>query len=142
MSWPIQAHADAFLALLLADGQLTTYDGAVPAPPAVPAKQYALVYLYVETPDGQAEPDKVKLTMNSDVIRLRAYVHCVGETASAARAISGRVRNLALNVTPAVAQRTCFPIRWLEGSPPQRNEETLRLVMDQTDVYGWTSVPG
>jgi hypothetical protein len=138
MSWPIQDHANAFLALLTADGQLTHYDGAVPADPA---GQYALVYFYIETPDGLVAPDKVPLTLNSDVINARVYVHCVGGNAIAARAIAGRVRALVLNVTLTISGRACFPIRWVEGQPPRRDESTGPLVMDQVDVYGWTSVP-
>jgi hypothetical protein len=138
MTWPIQDHATAFLALLATDAQLTTYDGAVPA---TPATQYALVYFYVETPDGLVAPDKVPLTFDSDVINARAYVHCVGSDAIAARAISGRVRARVLNVTLTIANRACFPIRWAEGSPPRRDESTGPLVMDQVDVYGWTSNP-
>lgn len=139
MSWPIQDHANALLALLAADAQLTVYDGAVPDSPAA---QYALVYFYVETPDGLTAPDKVPLTFNSDVITAHVYVHCVGGNAVAARAISGRVRSLLQNVTLTIASRSCFPIRWVEGSPPQRDESTGPLVMDLVDVYGWTSVPG
>lgn len=142
MSWPVQDHADAVLALLAADAQLTVYDGAVPRPPAVAAVRYALVYLYAETPGADAEPDKVRLSMNSDVIHMRINVHCVGESAMAARAISGRVRFRLQNVIPAVTGRTCFPIEWVDGQAPQRNEEVLSLSMDQVDVYSLKTVPG
>jgi hypothetical protein len=145
MSWPIQDLADAFLALLRSapgSPSLTVYDGQVDddAPPA-----FVVVYLYIETPDGLAAPDAVPLTLDSDVIDVRAYVHCVGgapEASRAARAVAGRVRSAVLNKVLTVPGRTCFPIRWREGSPPQRNEEIPgRVVFDQTDVYGWRSVP-
>lgn len=142
MSWPIQDHANAVLALLAADGLLTTYDGRVPDPPAVPAKQYVLVYMSASTPDGTAEPDKVPLSGDSDVLDLSIVCHCVGGDATAARAISGRVRALLLNVRVVISGRACFPIRWREGQPPQRDETTGRLVMDQVDVYGLKTVPG
>jgi hypothetical protein len=138
VTWPVQDHANAFLALLRTDAQLVTYDGAVPK---TPATQYALIYIYIETPDGLAEPDKVPLTFDSDAINARVYVHCVGADAAAARAVAGRVRATVLNKTLTIANRSCFPIRWREGQPPQRNEETGVLVMDQVDVYGWSSVP-
>lgn len=141
MSWAIQAHADAFLAqLATAAGSpaLVVCDGQVPDGTLPP---YALVYFYIETPDGLVAPDKVPLTFDSDVIDARAYVHCVGSNAVAARAVAGRVRSAVLNVTLSIAGRSCFPIRWREGQPPQRNEETGVLVMDLVDVYGWTSVP-
>lgn len=141
MSLTIQDHADAFR-ILLSDAPgipaLLGLDGVVP-PGTVPP--YALVYFYVETPDGLTVPDKVPLTFNSDVIEAWAYVHCVGQNAVAARAVSGRVRAAVLNRTPSVVGRTCFPIRWKSGSPPQRDESLGPLVMDQVDVYGWTSVP-
>lgn len=145
MSWPVQDHADAFLALARAAAgspALTVYDGAVPNGPA-PA--YALVYFYIETPDGLTAPDAVPFTLDSDVIDARAYVHCIGadpEAARAARGVAGRVRAAVLNRTLTIAGRSCFPIRWREGQPPQRNEEVPgTVVFDQVDVYGWRSVP-
>ena len=138
MSWPVQDLANAVLALLGEDTQLTTYDGAVPDSPAA---QYALVYLYIETPDGLTVPGQLSLTLASTTINLRAYVHCVGGNAMSARAISGRVRAALLDVTPIVAGRSCSPIRWLEGQPPSRDEETGAVVFDQVDVYGFWSVP-
>lgn len=145
MSWPVQDHADAFLALLRAASgspSLAVYDGVVPDSPE-PA--YALVYIYIETPDGLMAPDAVSLTLNSEVIDARAYVHCVGgdpEAPRAARGVAGRVRNAVHNRTLTIPNRSCFPVRWMEGSPPQRNEEIPgRTVFDQVDVYGWRSVP-
>lgn len=147
MTWPIQDHADAFLALLAAAPPtspapaLAVYDGKVPD---VAAPAYALVYFLIQTPDGLAAPDAVNLNFDSDVIDVWAYVHCVGgdpQGARAARAVAGRVRSAVLNKTLTVANRTCFPIRWREGQPPQRNEETGPGVFDQVDVYGFRSVP-
>jgi len=145
VSWPIQDHVDAFLALARAAAgspALTVYDGEVPDDPA-PA--FALVYFFIETPNGLAAPDAVPLTFDSDVIDARSYVHCVGgepEAARAARAVAGRVRAAVLNKTLIIAGRACFPVRWMEGQPPRRNEEIPgRTVFDQVDVYGWRSVP-
>jgi hypothetical protein len=145
VTWPIQDEADAFLALLAAASgspALAVYDGSVPDSPE-PA--YALVYFYIETPDGEAAPDAVSLNFDSDVIDAWAYVHCVGsqpQAARAARAVSGRVRAAVLNKTLTVANRSCFPIRWREGQSPIRDETTGLVVFDQIDVYGWRSVPG
>lgn len=146
MSWPIQDHADAFLAALAAASgspSLAVYDGRVPdgAEPA-----YALVYFAIGTPDGLAAPDAVSLHADSDVIDARAIVHSVGsdpQGARAARAVAGRVRAALLNKTLTVTGRSCAPIRWIEGQPPQRFEEVPGSpVFDQVDVYGWRSVPG
>lgn len=137
MSWPIQDLANALLAVLQADSALTVYDGKVTGT----AKHYALVYFFIETPDGLTAPDAVPLTFDSDVIDAWAYVHCVGENAVGARGVSGRVRAALLNRRLTVAGRECFPIRWREGSAPRRDEETGPLVMDQVDVYSFRSVP-
>jgi hypothetical protein len=140
----IQDHADAFLALLrtaAGSPSLVVFDGEVDSGATAP---YALVYLAFETPDGAVEPGKVDLTFNSDVINARAYVHCVGadpQAARAARAVASRVRATVLNKTLTITGRSCFPIRWLEGQPPQRDEDTGPTVMDLVDVYGWTTVP-
>lgn len=138
----IQAHVNAVLALLDADNTappLVVLDGVVTAGIAPP---YVLVYVTVGTPDGEMTPDKVSLTLDSDVIDLRAYCHCVGGNAAASRAVATRVRTALLNITPTVTGRSCFPIRWREGQPPQRDETTGTTVMDLVDVYGFTSVPG
>lgn len=146
MSWPVQDHADAFLALARSSPgspSLTVYDGTVPAGAVAP---YALVYFYIETPDGLLAPDKISLTLASTAVNCRAYVHAVGdvpEAPRAARAVAGRFRAAVLDKTLSVAGWTCFPVRWLEGQPPRRNEEIPgSTVFDQVDVYGWTAVPG
>jgi hypothetical protein len=137
VSWPVQDLADAFLAQLRTDASLPVFDGKVTGTPA----KYALVYFYIETPDGLAAPDAVPLTFDSDVIDAFAYVHCVGGDATGARAVSGRVRNAVLNRRLTVSGRDCNPIRWSQGSPPRRDEETGPLVMDQVDVYTFRSIP-
>jgi hypothetical protein len=150
VSWPINDLADAFFTLLRAapgSPALAVYDGEVPDSPA-PA--FALVYFYIETPDGLMAPDAVPLTLDSEVIDARAYVQCVGssaktttgEAAKSARAVAGRVRSQLLNKTLVVPDRSCFPIRWLEGTSPQRDEDIPGwTVFNQRDVYGWRSVP-
>lgn len=145
MTWPIQDHADAFLALLAAapgSPSLVVFDGKVDSTTVPP---YALVYFAIETPDGLVAPDAVSLHADSDVIDARAIVHCVGgdpQAARAARAVAGRVRSAVLNKRLTITGRDCSPIRWREGQPPQRNEEIPgSAVFDQVDVYGWRSVP-
>jgi hypothetical protein len=137
----VQAHANAVLGLLVPPSVPATtavLDGAVPDGTAKP---YLLVYMYLITPDGLQAPDAVSLNFDSDVADFRIYCHCVGDNAVAARAVSDQARLALLNVTPSVASRSCFPIRWHEGNPPQRDEGTGLLVMDQVDVYGFRSIP-
>jgi hypothetical protein len=145
-TWPVQDLADAFLVqLATASGgppNLAVYDGAVPDSPAV---AYALVYFYIETPDGLQAPDASSMVFDSRAIDAVAYVHCVGgepQAARAARAVAGRVRSALLDVTLTIPGWSCFPIRWREGQPPQRNEDTGRTVFDQVDVYVFRAIPG
>lgn len=134
----IQDHADAGLDLLRADSLLTVYDGKVTGT----ADHYVIVYSFRLRPDGLTAPDKIPLSGQSIAVDMRMYCHCVGTTASAARAIQGRVEARLLDVTPTVAGRMCGPIRLLDGLQGQRSEETLTSVFDNVDVYGWGSVPG
>lgn len=135
----IQDHASAYLDRLRGDPELTVYDGAVPKG-AVPP--YLLVYLTFSTPDAEMSPDKVPLTFDSNVGEARAYCHCVGANGVAARAVGQRVLTRLQNWRPVIGGRDCSPVRWQEGQPAQRDETTGVLVMDQVDVYGFTSVPG
>jgi hypothetical protein len=136
----VEAHFQAFFALLQADATLNPYDGLVPT---APAARYSLVYFYVETPDGLQAPDAVNLTGDSDVIDAWAYIHSCGTTPASARAQSDRVRTAVLNRKLTIAGRgDCFPIRWREGQPPRRDEDVPGApVFDQVDVYSWRSLP-
>lgn len=136
MAWVEQAHADAILGLLTADTGLVVYDGKVPDKPAVPAKQYVLVYLSTTTPEGTS------LTSDQDLAVTRAYCHCVGPDAKAARAIAGRVAARLLNARTTITNRVTLPIRDDDsGGPPDRDETTGVLVMDQVSVYRLESLP-
>lgn len=146
MTWPVQDHCDAFLALARAatgSPSLVVLDGMVASGMTPP---YALVYFAIETPDGLTVPDWLSLTLASTAINARAIVHSVGaepEAPRAARAVAGRVRAAVLDQTLTVAGWSCNPIRWLEGMPPQRNEDVPgSAVFDQVDVYGWTATSG
>lgn len=137
MAWVEQAHADAILSLLAAappvSPALIVHDGKVPEGAEPP---YALVYITTTTPTGTS------LTNDQDRAVSRAYVHCVGADAKAARAVAGRVDAALLNVKPTITGRVCWPIRDDDsGSPPDRDETTGVLVMDQISVYRLESVP-
>lgn len=137
----IQLHADAILALLASAPPappfepLTIYDGALPKNEPV-ADLYALVYLSMSTPEGSG------LNGVSDRALMTATVHSVGSTAGTARIVAQRVRGALLDVVPTVPGRTCYQIRHADGGgPPQRDETTGVLVMDQVDVYELETVP-
>jgi hypothetical protein len=133
----IDEHAAAVLALLNAvtSPALTVYDGKVPSGIDPKTTPYVLVYFASGRPD---------LTFDSATytFQLRATCHSVGGNAQAARMVADRVATALLDVTPTVSGRSCFPIRWEEGFPPQRDESTGQTVMDQVDVYAFMSVPG
>lgn len=140
MAWIEQAHADAILALLEAapggPPALVIYDGKVPDKPAVAAKRYVLVYFVTSRPDGSS------LTADQDIAITRAYCHCVGETAAAARAVSGIVAAALVGAEVSIAGRVCWPIRDDDSSaPPRRDESTGVQVMDAVSVYRLKSVP-
>lgn len=129
----IREHADALLTL--ARVTLTVHDG--PAPDnAVPP--YVVVYFADSDPElAESRP----LTGASQRHMLRAYAHCVGENATAARAVADKLRTAWLDKTPAVAGRTCFPIRREDGLPADPDNSTGSLIVDQVEVYRAESVP-
>lgn len=134
----IQAHANAVIALLDADNTapaLVIHDGKVPNG-AVPP--YVLVYFDDTDPDVTESRDQTGVSQR---YVLRAITHSVGTTASSSRAIAQRVRAALLDVIPAVAGRSCWPIRREEGQPTIRDETTLAASFDSVSTYRVESVP-
>lgn len=134
----LQDHADAVLGLLRADSLLTVYDGQVTGT----ADHYVLVYTFRNLLGADLAPDKTALTGDTSTVDMRFYCHCVGSDAVSARAVQARVQAALLDVTPTVAGRACFPVRWVEGTQAEHDEETLSLVVANVDVYSLVSVPG
>ena len=133
--------AESVLDLMRAVPDLTVCDGVVSKAVTAP---YVLAYFLVMTPDGLTEPDKVPFSGDSDVIDLRIYCHCVGDgfnSAGNARKVQGLVRGALLNTRLEFPGRTCFPVRWFESQPQERNEETLKTITDNVDVYRWVTKP-
>lgn len=126
-----QAIANAVLALLQADGNLTTYDGAVPSNPT-PDPPYAVIYYYFTRPHD--DPD-LSLTFTSRVWVADFIVHAIGGNAIAARAVAERVRTNLLDVVPVVAGLTCGPIRMENSEPPTRDETTGPPYFDAVTAY-------
>jgi hypothetical protein len=111
------------------------FDGKVADGTDPRATPYVLVYFDSNDPeaDFRASPWLFELTVTA---------HCVGGSALAARQVADMVRTALLGVAPSVAGRACWPIVREAGSPPQRDESTGTLIMDQIDVYVLRSVPG
>ena len=134
----IREHADAILALLRAapgTAPLVVLDGYVPTGTTSP---YVLVYFADNDPED-AESRSAEDGPGRYVVW--AYCHSVGGNADAARKVGDRVRTALLGAVPAVAGRSCFPIRREDGGPPDRDESTGVLVMDKVDVYRLASEP-
>lgn len=81
------------------------------------------------------------LAHRSDRAVVWIWLHCVGYNDQAASEVAAAARAVLLDVTPTVAGRSCFPIRFDNGRPPQVDESTGRLVVDQLDIYRLESVP-
>lgn len=134
----VDSHAQAYRTLLTAAG-LTVHDGKVPDAAPLP---YVVLHTVVAHPPADQSPDSSNLDFASNGVWARCYLHSVGGNAQAAREVANRVSVALLDVTPTVAGRSCGPIRWEDGQPPQRDETTGVLVMDLVDVYRFLSVPG
>lgn len=135
-----QQHADAILIRLAGalpvTPPLVVYDGEVPADPDDLAPAYVLVYMYTTRPDGTA------LTNASDRAVTRAVCHCVAGSAKGSRAVAGRVASTLLDFKPTIEGRVCFPIRDDNSpQPPQPDNSTGALVMDQVITYRLESLP-
>jgi hypothetical protein len=129
-----QALTNVALTLLAADlgpPALVVFDGVVPANTAVNAG-YVLVYSYLSRPSE--DPDN-NLDGRTRVWDQRWILHCVGGTASAARAVAQRARTALLDVRPTVTGLACGLIRLEESQPPQRDETTGTPVMDAVETY-------
>ena len=139
----IREHADAILALLRAapgTAPLVVLDGYVPTDSAGKSQPppYVLVYFADNDPED-AESRSAEDGPGRYVVW--AYCHSVGGNADAARKVGDRVRTALLGAVPAVAGRSCFPIRREDGGPPDGDESTGVLVMDKVDVYRLASEP-
>lgn len=135
------AHADAILALLRADANLTVFPPLEPAPgPVVPTgtrPPYLSVHVHVQVP-----PEAVRaITGTADRVVVTATCHSVGATDVAARIVAGRAMARLLNVVPVIGGRRCWPIRHEATRPPDRDESTGTAVITQVDVYRLETMP-
>jgi hypothetical protein len=124
------ALTDVAFGLLAADVLLHVYDGVVPATATRP---YVLVYSSLSRSSEDLDNAGDGLTR---VWVARWICHCVGESASAARKVTERVRTALLDVHPTVSGLSCGLIR-MEGDslPPERDETTGVAVIDAVITY-------
>jgi hypothetical protein len=136
----LQEHADAYLDLLRGIGPpLTVYPaegGGVQTVPPGAEPPYVAAHFYGERPNGG------RLTMGSTRMRLRAYLHCVGATDIAARAVSDLVASALLDVRPDIPGRSVYPIRHESSREPREDESIGALFSTLTEIYRLESNPG
>lgn len=136
-----QQHAAAFLALMGTGSPV--YDGGVPDTPTGPRKAppYRVVHLQYETPAAAEDPARTGFEDSRHPLTLRAYVHSVGETARAARAVADHTYEQLLGAELDVPGRVSYRIRHEDSQPPDRDESTGVAVYAAVDVYAVTTVP-
>lgn len=129
----ISEHADAFLALLTADPNLTVFDGNVPdnTDPG-----YVVVWISVDNEES------VSLADEQGKPNIRVTTHSVADTGTGARIIADRVRSAVHNKRLTIAGRNCWKVRHDYGIPPQPDQSTGRAVIDAVDVWTFASVTG
>lgn len=135
----IREHAQAVLDLLNADNTptaLVVYDGVVPT--STTGEVGLIPYVVVRFSEGPPELNFKRLT---HVYALRVICHCVGGSDSAVRTVVDRVRTALQDVTPVVAGRKCYPIRWEDSAEHSANERTGTPVASMIIGYILRSVP-
>lgn len=132
----LEAHAAALLALLRGDPLLlNVHDGHVPANPALP---YCVLYLGWDA-------ERTALAAVTDQFSGIAQITSVGANASAARIVAKRVADRLIDIAPAVAGRTCWPITHELGQPPREDRDVhidgIGFPIYTVDQYRIASVP-
>lgn len=132
----LEDHAQALLTLLRAGAPvLTVYDGNVPANPALP---YCVLYLGWDA-------ERTALQAVTDQFNGRAQVTSVGANAQAARIVAKLVADRLIDVAPAVAGRSCWPITHELAQPPREDRDVhidgIGFPVYAVDEYLLSSVP-
>lgn len=133
----IREHAAAVLALLDADNTppaLTWFDGVVPSNVDPKLTPYVLVRF-------SEAPPELNFGGFTHVYALRVFCHVVAGSDAAVRTVVDRVRTALQDVTPTVAGRKCWPIRWEDSAEQDANERTGTVVASMIVGYVLRSVP-
>lgn len=125
--------AQAGLALLAATG-IPVYDDERVPPGAV--SKYLRVYTATERP---VDAGGNALRGLSSAWTTRWYVHHVGQTDTATRALAMQSRTALLDKRPTVTGRSCGLIRQEAVQPPRREEGAGPLTIDLVVVYRMAS---
>lgn len=140
-----QAHAAPILARLQAapgTPAMVVHDGRVPDAPAPGSSPpYVVVrFAFRKMTAGEA-PASTSLTFDSMEYRVDVTVHSVGTDARSTRGVATRAETQLLNWAPAIAGRSCTPLRQVDGTTLEPNEAMGVPVEQQVDVYRFRSLP-
>jgi hypothetical protein len=134
------AHWQAVRGLLdpLAALEITVYEGSVPTEPTYP---------YVVLRMSSGADDDVSLARRGERTTWWVRITSVALSDPAVRWVADQVKPLLKNVTPAVAGRTCGPIRHEAGQDvvpdtAVRDDTTALHPMYTVDTYRFASYPG
>jgi hypothetical protein len=125
--------AQAFLVPLTATGIPLVDDERIG--PDMPPR-YFRAYTVTERP---ADAAGNALRGLSTTWTTRCYVHHIGESDTAVRALGMQSRTALLNQRPTVTGRSCGPIRQEAEQPPRRLERTGPMLLDLVVVYRMAS---
>lgn len=140
-----QLHAQAVLTRLAAAAgspAMVVHDGRVPdtgQPGSVPP--YAVVRFAFRKLTASESPATTSLTFDSVTYRVDVTVHSVGVDARSTRGVATRAETQLLNWAPTVAGRTCTPLRQVESTTLEPNEQMGVSVEQMVDVYRFQSQP-
>lgn len=133
----LDLHAQAILDLLTAafPPPRKVFDGKVDPPVSnVKATPYVLARF------SEVEP-ALNFVGSTHEYGIRVTLHCVGANDQAARRVARDAAAALQDVTPTVANRKCYPIRW-DDSAEQPPEESLGVtVASQVLAYVLRSIP-
>lgn len=125
--------AQAGIAPLVADGLVVVDDERIPPGLAPP---YLRIYTTIERPPDAGGNS---LRGRSTTWTNRWYIHHVGATDTAVRALAMRSRVVLLDLRPVVPGRSCGLIRQEAVQPPRRDERAGPLNVDLVVVYRMAS---
>lgn len=141
-----QLHAAAVLAQLAAapgSPAMVVHDGKVPdTGSAGSLPPYVVVRFVFRKLTATESPATTTLSFDSVTYQVEATLHCVGADARATRGVATRAETQLLNWRPTVAGRSCSPMRQVESTTLEANEQMGVSVEQQVDAYRFQSQPG
>lgn len=138
-----QLHAAAVLerlAAIVITPATPAYDGKVPDNITLPPRYYVVRFVFRKLTAGES-PATTPLSFDSVTYRVDATVHSVGTDARDTRGVATRAEAQLLNWRPTIAGRSCTPLRQVESTTLEPNEQMGVAVEQQVDIYRFQSQP-